>query len=85
MDIRINIERFYKDRIYKEKLENKLQYAVFLLKEERASYTFINQLAFQIIDAVYNKDLEFLKEFRNKKIAFGYSCIPSKCIDLIFK
>ncbi|MCD3217818.1 hypothetical protein G8S55_11380 [Clostridium botulinum C] len=85
MEIRINIERFYKDRIYKEKLENKLQYAIFLLKEDRAYHTFRNDLAFEIITNLYNNHLEEMKQYRNKKVVLAHSPFKHKCIDLILK
>ncbi|WP_085829067.1 hypothetical protein [Clostridium massiliodielmoense] len=85
MDIKINIDRFYRDKIYKEQVRTKVQRAMLLLKVERVSFNFINELAFRILDAIDHKNLNFLREFRNKKVAWGYSIDTSKCIDLILK
>ncbi|MCD3351251.1 hypothetical protein G8V03_09655 [Clostridium botulinum D/C] len=85
MEIRINIDRFYRDKSYKKQVQDKLQYAVFLLKIERIFYTLINPLAFKIIEAINNRDLNFLQEYRNKRVLFGYSPFKDKIIDLILK
>lgn len=85
MEIKINLDRFYRDKIYKEQVRTKVQRAMLLLKIERASYKFINELAFKILDAIYNKDLDFLQEFRNKRVVWGYNLDKNKNIDLILK
>ena len=56
-----------------------------LLQIERVSYNFINELAFSILDAIAHKDLDFLKEFRNKRVVWGYNLDKNKNIDLILK
>ncbi|MCD3206757.1 hypothetical protein G8T60_12745 [Clostridium botulinum C] len=85
MNVIININRFLNEKSYREKIDTTIYKLSFLLKEDRAYYTFRNDLAFEIITNLYNNHLEEIKQYRNKKVVLAHSPFKHKCIDLILK